>query len=181
MCGNTMMSRRGRSGTVRTGGLFPAGSFLSSLRKNIGRLPPRVSCLAACPPSVARRIGEVSRRSARGSSECFNRRDGHCDSLCAAWTEVGGFLPRSTSPGAVFGPLPQARGAARRVALRGRAAAVPLRSPPGARCGGRDHGAAEPAGTDHASALHLLAPRCRNEIGWGRKEALLWNLDRSSS
>ena len=45
MCGNTMMSRRGSRGTVRTGGLFPAGSFLSSLRKNIGRLPPRMPCL----------------------------------------------------------------------------------------------------------------------------------------
>ena len=36
MCGKTMMSRRGRRGTVRTAGRLEPGSLLSSLRKNIG-------------------------------------------------------------------------------------------------------------------------------------------------
>src|SRR5207253_10354434 len=39
------------------------------------------SCLAAYRPSVARRIGEVSRRSARGSTESSNPRGGYWDSL----------------------------------------------------------------------------------------------------
>src|SRR5437660_550644 len=39
MCGKTMMSRSGSRGTVRTPDLL-LGSFLSSLRKNIGFLPP---------------------------------------------------------------------------------------------------------------------------------------------
>ena len=43
MCGKTMMSRSGSRGTVRIPDLL-LGSFLSSLRKNIGFLPPGLDC-----------------------------------------------------------------------------------------------------------------------------------------
>src|SRR3954467_11110762 len=62
MCGKTMMSRSGSSGTVRVPGLFPFGSFFSSLRKNIGVLASREGSAGRRCRSVTLRSGEVSRR-----------------------------------------------------------------------------------------------------------------------